>query len=245
MSATYYRLGAEELIELGSSGRQNPRTRMGRPFLAGRERPFITNGLSGIGDILASLGGFFVKGLELAFNALGDWIDIPMNILSKGIDILFVDGLGSILNSIPLIGPLLSQIVVLGGSLLKFGLSIPGLVLHGLGNVMGNIGEALDKNFTEDENQKGINKSKEEIIKKAPDELKDNVKALLDAGGVSGSDLVPGFDKDKGEYTGTTPPTDKDIESVETGTPVKSDLEKALMIGAPVAGVAAILLLAG
>lgn len=217
---------------------------MALPFLAGRERPFISNKL-GQFEFLATIGSYLVKGLEFAFHTLGDFIEIPMQILSKGIDILFIDGLGGILNSIPLVGPLLSQIVVLGGSLLKFGLSIPGMALHGLGNVMGNIGKALDENFTESENQEGIDTSKKKIIDKAPDELKDNVKAILDASGVSGSDLVPGFDGDKGEYTGTTPPTDDEIESVETGTPIKSDLEKALMIGAPVAGVAAILLLAG
>lgn len=248
MTASIYRLGAEELIELGSSRKPSASSRMGGPFLSGRKdrQAFIGNRPTlGITDILATIGTYLVKGLEFAFNALGDFIDIPMNILSQGIDIVFVDGLAGILRHVPLVGDLLAEIVVLGASVLKFGLSLPGLALHGLGNVMGNIATTLEENFTEAENQNKVDQSKEEILEKAPDELKDNVKALLDASGVSGSELVPGFDREKGKYEGTPPATDEEIEQVQTGTPPKSDLEKALLVGAPVAGVAAILLLVG
>lgn len=207
--APRYRLGAEELLELGrcDSGSNSGR----RPFLSGRARrmPILsqaewTSEQVYFLDLLGGIAGFLAEGLSLAFTWIGNLIDVPLQILAQGVDIAF-NGVAGLLGQIPILGPLLSQVMVLGGALIKFGLSIPGLVLKGLGNVLGGFAKALKGSASESENQKGVDEAKEEITDRAPDHIKDTVKAVLDASGVSGKDLTPNVDEDSGTPEPETP----------------------------------------
>jgi hypothetical protein len=237
-----YRLGAEELLELGRSRR--PVTLSGRrPFLSGRaERgPFLGNREPELSqesvfilDMLGNVAGFIADGLAFALNTLGDLVDLPLNILSQGVDIVF-NGVSGLLREVPIIGDVLAQILVMGGALVKFGLSIPGLVLHGLGNILAGIAKAL-KGSDADTDEK-VDTAKKDIVNKAPDPLKDNVKKILDASGVTGSNLTPSVSP-----TGQPLPTPPGSTPPGAEAPGSSagDLTTALAIGVPVVGVLAL-----
>jgi hypothetical protein len=180
-----FRLGAEELIELGRPGARAPVLR--RPFITGRvRRPFL-----GILDILGSVAGFLANGLAFALNTLGDIVNVPLRILSQGVDIAF-NAIAGILGSIPVVGELLAQIVLLGGALVKFGLSIPGLLLHGLRNVLGGVAKALDSRYSSSESQEKVDGAMQRTVDQAPSGIRDNVRAILDTSGVTGSNLALG-----------------------------------------------------
>jgi hypothetical protein len=245
-----YRLGAEELLELGRARNPQPVAER-KPFLASRLRkPMLRQTPQRapesvfILDVLGSVAGFVADGLSLALGALGTLVDLPLGILSQGVDVAF-NGLAGLFGGIPGIGGFLSQILLLGGSLIKFGLSVPGLLLHGLGNIMGGVAKFLKGENSEGKNQDNLDGAKEEIISKAPPGLKDNVKKILDASGVTGGNLTPNVGS-----TGTPRP--------DVGTPgapgapgavmpgdvsaaPSTDLETALAIGVPAVGAIALI----
>jgi len=239
VTAGRYRLGAEELLELGRA-RATPADR--RPFLMGRARPMMANERPSeqvyIFDILGSVAGFLADGLSFAFTTLGDLIDIPLQILSQGVDIAF-NGIAGLLQQIPIVGDLLAQIVVLGGSLIKFALSIPGLVLRGLGNILGGVAKALKGSGTEKENQEKVDGAKDKIVDGAPSALKDNVKAILNASGVTGKDLAPSVSPTGEPKPTTITPTTK----IEDVTPPAEGVEigTVLAVGVPVVGALALI----
>lgn len=218
-----YRLGAEELLELGRRGATlgGPRS----PFLANR-RPAAPLGagkehLGDIVDIVKDVGGIITGALGFALGALGDLVNIPLGLLSQGVDIVF-NGAADILGQIPIVGELLAQILLLGNAVIKFALSVPGLLLHGLGNIMTGISKALLEKSTPAQNQKNQDKAKQDIIGRAPPNLRSQVEQALDASGMSGRNLIPA------------------IAPVPEGS---SGLLDAVAIGLPVVGVAAAVLL--
>lgn len=243
MSHVRYRLGAEELLELGRV--ESPRVDR-TPFLAGRVR--VHNDWLGQGeqvyilDILGSVAGFLAEGLSFALTTLGNLLDVPLQILSQGVDIVF-NSIANVFSGIPILGDLLAKVVVLGGSLIKFGLSIPGLLLRGLGNILGGVAKWLKGSGSEQGNQQKVDEAKEDITGRAPDPIKDTVKAVLDFSGVSGKDLAPNVDED----SGTPRPEDpKDLadEKIQVGPGRPSGegagVESVLAIGLPVVGVVAL-----
>jgi hypothetical protein len=215
-----YRLGAEELVELGRA----------RNAEAQGRRPFFQSRLSGraMGDILdvvKSVGGFISSGLGFALNTLGDLLDVPLGILSQGVDITF-NGVVGLLENIPIIGDLLAEIMVLGGAVIKFALSVPGLVLHGVGNILSGIGKALSAKNSASENEKKVKEAKDNIVNKAPAGAKEKVREVLESTGVTGDNLMPNA------VPGETP--------AAVGL---SDLEKGLLVGIPAVGILAVVLL--
>ena len=247
-----YRMGAEELIELGR----------GRPVMGGPRAPFLSNRpryamgscghayevgaeLSGqvraeLGDLLdivKDIGGVITGALGFALTTLGDLVSVPLNILSQGIDITFTSVAG-LLDHIPIIGGLLSQILLLGNSVIKFALSVPGMLLHGLGNIMTGISKALLAKNPPAKNQENVDKAKDDIVKKAPPNLQDKVLQALNSTGVTGTNLTPSLTTQPGTGPGGTSP-------VVTPPPAagSSGVSDVLAIGLPVAavGVAALL----
>lgn len=219
-----YRMGAEELIELGRAkatlgGPRAPFLANRRPALSGASQP--SAGMGDILDIVKDIGGVITGALGFALTTLGDLVSIPLDLLSKGVDVVF-NGVAGLLDSIPLIGPFLAQILLLGGAVIKFALSIPGLLLHGLGNIMTGISKALLAKNTPAQNQKNVDKAKQDIVRQAPPNLQSQVAAALNAAGVSGGNLIPAI----------APVAESD-----------SGLSDALAIGLPVVGVAAAVLL--
>lgn len=219
-----YRLGAEELLELGRA----------RAFLGGPRSPFLANrrnSAPGIGrdverlgdilDIVKDVGGIITGALGFALTTLGDLVSIPLDLLSKGVDITF-NGVADLLGQIPIVGELLAQILLLGNAVIKFALSVPGLLLHGLGNIMTGISKALLQKSTPAQNQKNQDKAKQDIIGRAPPNLQSRVAQALDASRMSGQNLIP---------------------ALAPVPEASSGLLDAVAIGLPVVGVAAAVLL--
>lgn len=217
-----YQMGAEELIELGRAGRGICHGHA--PFLANRPQ-LGRRGDPSLGDIFSDVGGVITGALGFALNTLGDLVDLPLNILSQGVDVAF-NGIASLLDNVPIIGAFLGQILLLGNAVIKFALSVPGLLLHGLGGIMMNISKALTAKNTTAENQKNVDKAKDDIVSKAPAAIKGEVKKALEASGVTGSNLTPALDQ-----SGAVP----------AGAQDSGGLEKVLTIGLPIAGAAAFL----
>lgn len=238
MTAIRYRLGAEELIELGNGKVGVDMDR--RPFLSGRTKNVrleLCSAHLGFNplDLLADVAGYVADGLGFALNTLGDLVNIPLNILSSGVDVVF-NGLAGLVGQVPILGDFLAQILVLGGSLVKFGLSIPGMLLHGLGNILGGIGKTLHGLFDEPENQRKVDAAKSDIVKQAPDAQKDAIKKVLNATGVTGRNLTPNVN----QQTGVVTPSSDNGAPGATPPPASGDLSTALAVGVPVAGIIAL-----
>ena len=235
-----YRLGAEELLELGNI-RKGP-VRTNRPYLAGR-KPMLANPTLGGIDILSILGTvaqYLAQGLGFALNTIGSIVEIPLDILGQGVDIAF-NGIAGGLRYIPVLGDLLAEIVLVGGAIIKFALTIPGLLLHEFGNILEGIGKYLDDKLTPAEKEQKLDDAEKKLIDEAPEPIRDNVKAILDAAGVSGRDIAGSISGNRSEGQdiadeinkpgGVTEPTPDLISAAAQ----ESFIEKALPIAIPVA----------
>lgn len=215
-----YRMGAEELLELGRAGASLSGSR--GPFLANRGHAALgSSGRAGMGDILEiakDIGGIITGALGFALTTLGDLVSIPLDILAKGVDIVFTSA-ADLLGQIPIVGGLLAQILLLGNTVIKFALSIPGLLLHGLGNIMTGISKALLAKQTPAQNQQNTDKAKSDILGQAPPNLRSQVSQALNASGMTGQNLIPAI-----------APVAPVVES-------SSSLTDALAYGLPVVGV--------
>lgn len=228
------RLGAIELIELGSARRALDSGH--RPFLAARyPRPHGSGPALGQLDFLASVGSFFAGAFEFLFKNLASLINVPLDLASKGIGVLF-DGLAGFLRNIPIIGVLASELLLVGKAVIQFGLSVPGLLLKGIGNVFGEVKGALDAVKSASEKKADEKAAEKNILdkaqKKGGDQLKNAVQdALL---GKSPSNTTPP------PSNNPLPPGVSDV-GLGLGSP---DLEKVLSVGLPIAGAAALVFMA-
>lgn len=224
------RLGAIELIELGSARRAL--TSGNRPFLAARyPRPHGPGPALGQLDFLASVGSFLSGAFEFIFKNLASLVNVPLDLASKGVGVLF-DGLAGFLSNIPIIGVLASELLLVGKAVIQFGLSVPGLLLKGIGNVFGEVKKALDVTKTADQKKADEKKANDNILNKAQakggDQLKSAVQqALLGK-----------------PPTNTTPPPANNqlpagVSDVGTGLG-GTDLNEVLKVGLPIAGAAAL-----
>lgn len=175
------------------------------------------------------IGGWLADGLSFVLTQLGNLLDVPLKIISQGIDLVF-NGVADLLRNIPFVGDLLAEILVLGGAVIKFGLSIPGMLLREAGNVFGGIAKALKSENSDSKNQEKVNDAKDRITEKAPLDIKDTVKGLLNASGVTGKNLTPSVSP-SGEVSAPTGP----ITSLPQAEP-EMGLGTVLAIGVPVVG---------
>lgn len=190
-----YRLGAEELIELGG-GRSGVNLDR-RPFLAGRiksVRPGLGNSKLGqkadILDMLGETAPYISERLATVLGALSTVVDSPLNTMAANAQVV-TEKVTWVLKRIPAIKDLLAQIQVLGGVLAKNGLSLPGLLIRNLGNILAGVGQALKENLGPAALQLVIETAKNTIFEQAPSEIKGAVASVLDASGVTGEDPAP------------------------------------------------------
>jgi hypothetical protein len=224
------RLGAIELIELGSTRRALQSSN--RPFLAARYPRSHGPGPSlGQLDFLASVGSFLAGAFEFIFKNLASLVSVPLDLASKGVGVLF-DGLAGFLKNIPIIGVLASELLLVGKAVIQFGLSVPGLLLKGIGNIFGEVKKALDVTKTPAQKQADEKKANENILNKAQqkggDPLKSAVQQALQGNAPSNTTPPP--------QNNQLPP---DVKDVGTGI-ASTDLNEALKIGLPIAGAAAL-----
>lgn len=232
MPVSRNRLGAIELVELGR-GPVMP-VPLGMKRL---NRPFLSNSRAHLGINFADIGSFLTGAFEFLFNTLADIVNVPLDLASQGIGVLF-DGLAGIIANVPILGPLAAQVLLLGKSVIQWGLSVPGLLLEGVGNIFGEIKGAIDATRTDEEKDSDAKKAKEKILEKAEEkggsEFKDQVKNALEGKTVTGADgreINPKNDPPEGgEGLGK--------EGEET------QLESILKVGLPVAGAAALVFVA-
>lgn len=232
MSSLRYQLGAEELIELGADG-SKVILKNRKPFLAGR---VIKLGVpdENILDTLAASGKFLAERLSLALNTLSKILNMPLGALAQSADVAALN-VSDLLKKVPAIGDLLAEILLLGGALVKFGLSFPGLALSGLGNVLAGIARAMQGG----ENvQDQVDTAKECILGMAPEDLKDRVEKILSSVGVSASSLTP-------DVLGNGQPIASPAGTSLSGAlpppaPEGSGFGNALAVGVPMVGVVAL-----
>lgn len=238
MNAIGYRLGAEELIELGKPGRPKPFMSARKPyFRRDSAKPFLGNSSGpGLGqlDFLAQVGSFLANFLAGAFSVLSQIVNVPMNILASGVNIIFTN-VASLISEVPIIGTVASQIFLLANSIIKFGLQVPGELLGGISNVFAGIGKALDT-LAPSKKAAAETDAKNKIMERTPDGLKAAVSAALS--GTNPGAAAPG----SGGVPGATTPAAAGASSGAVGA--GSGLETAIAVGAvAVAGGTLLLLL--
>jgi len=173
-----YRLGAEELIELGRA--KNAHNAGRQPFFSTRPRLSGAQRM-GIAVDLAKEGMAFISGqLAFAINTLADVTGVPAGIMSRGSDIT-LNAVSDLLEKVPAIGDLLAEILVLGGAATKSRILVPGLAPIELGNILSGVGKALGaKNTTADVARK-ISDAQDRVVQKAPAGSRDAVRQILGA----------------------------------------------------------------
>jgi hypothetical protein len=234
MSTVTHRLGAIELIELGKTYSNDVAPVLRRPFLA---NPLPKLAGPQLGIDFASIGSFLTGAFEFLFSTLADIVSVPLDLASSGVGLLF-DGLAGILVNVPIIGVLASQILLLGKAVIQWGLSVPGLLLEGVGNIFGEIKGAIDATRTDDEKKSDETEATKKILDKAEEKGGPTFKSAVE-------DAITG--KDPSDTTGTPdkrPDSDLPAGADEVGTPGKTGIEKALEVGLPVAGAATLVFLA-
>lgn len=191
---------------------------------------------------LAAIGTFLFEGLGFLFEQLAAILRTTVDFLMEGVD-LVLGGLADIVGDIPIIGPLLGKILLLGASVIEFALNIPVRILQGTANILTGIGEFINETWGEDKKEAEINGAKEDILSQAPDSIKDNVAAILDAVGVTGGDTNPNTSRSSSnqDQADTTRGTIADVkdnrESLENGGEILGiPTNDLLTYGIPAAG---------
>ena len=229
MKALRYQLGAEELIELGIDG-SKVILKNRKPFLAGR---IVRLGSpeENILDTLAMVGKFVAERLALALDTLSRILNVPLGVISESVDVASMV-VSDLLKKVPSIGNLLAEILLLGGALMKFGLSIPGLVLGGLACLLAGIAQAMDGR---PDTQAQIDAAKGSILNQASEDLKDRVEKIIGTIGISEDNLAP-------DVTVSGQPLTTPAGTSLSGAPPPPvpGLSNALAVGVPVVGAVAL-----
>jgi len=233
MSNVRYQLGAEELIELGSDG-SKVILKNRKPFLAGRIAKLGAQD-EDILDSLAESGKFIADRLSQNLNTLTRIMKTNLGSIAQSADVAEIT-ISDLLKKVPAMGDLLAQILLLGGVLVKYGLSIPGLALSGLGNVLAGIARAMKGSKN---GQAELDRAKKQILDQAPDDQKDRIEKILGTLGISDKNLSPDVHSNGQpmaapagtSLSGAPPPP----------APEGSGLGSALAVGVPVAALLAAL----
>lgn len=211
MTGPRFRLGAEELIEMGRS--KAPAQSNRRPFLSGRARRAsmgaeelieMGQGPSGpdVIDALANAGEYLAAEVANALDVLEALTGVKVEELAQGADVSF-EAFSTLVESIPTAADLLALVLVAGAPFVKYGLTVPGLSIRGLGNIMAGAAKVLANRSLKD-NQVSIDWAKKKVAASAPADaegLRADVKSVLDSSDVSGEDLAPRVDMETGKTT--------------------------------------------
>lgn len=163
---------------------------------------------------LLEIGTFLIDGLVMLFEGLAAALKTVVDVLMEGVDMV-LGGLADAVDSIPFIGPLLGKILLLGASVIEFALNLPVRLLQGTANILTGIGEWMNETWGDDKKEAEINGAKEDILSQAPAAIKDNVGAILDAIGVTGSDTNPNTSRNPSDPSQATTTRGSDAEISE------------------------------
>lgn len=222
------RLGAIELIELGRPASSQEVFPHRRPYLASRAARL------GILDFIADVGSFLSGLFEFLFHTLADIVNVPLDLASQGVGVLF-DGVAGFLANVPVLGELAAQLLLVGKAVIQWGLSVPGMLLEGIGNIFGEVKAAIDAVKSPGEAKADESAAEKELLKRAKEkggeELENAVKDALVGKKPEGATNVP------------DPKSDAEVDELASGAGkvgpsslTGSDLgDKILTIGVPVA----------
>lgn len=168
------RLGAVELIELGSV---QPRNEIMGQF--GILNPLESGGGSGGGGILGFFGGF----LSTGFKTVADVVNVPLNAISEGVNWAFT-GLASILGEIPILGDIVAALLLVVNAAIRFVLALPGFILENFGKIFSGLAGAFGKAFSPEKQAEKLSTAKNDVVKKAPADIRKEVDEKLSAGKV-------------------------------------------------------------
>ena len=73
-------------------------------------------------------------------------VKIPLDIASQGVGVLF-DGMAGLLKNVPIVGEIAAELLLVGKSVLQWGLSVPGMLLDGVANIFGPGGRQPSRSF--------------------------------------------------------------------------------------------------
>lgn len=188
-----YRLGAEELIELGDSENQII-LRNRKPFLAGRLRESASLGtppspMSTV-DALSIVSKEIADRLTLALSTMASVMNMQLGSLAQSPEIAAKAAAG-LLDSCPTTAKLYAQILLFGGTLAKYGLSVPDLGLQGLSTILAGLKMAVVQKLSAQEIDAFFREALEEILVKTSDQNRMAMQIALDSLGASGSNPTP------------------------------------------------------
>lgn len=168
-----YRLGAEELIELGRRPESAAVHR--EPFLAGRARGGRRPYGNVLGEIADRTGGFILDALDRGLGFLCGMTGLPAD-LSAGAD-LVAGSAEDLLVHVPRTGDVMAQVLLLGSAAVKFGLPLP----EARARALQGLGMALASRQGEEDRRALVEEAKRDIVKGASGDLKADVMKVLDA----------------------------------------------------------------
>lgn len=228
---TRYRLGAEELIELGDSENEVI-LRNRRPFLAGRLRDHSSLGtppttVSPV-DALSIVSKEIADSLSLALSTMSSVMNVQLGTLAQSPETT-AKAVTGLLDSCPTTSKLFAQILLLGGTLAKYGLSIPDLGLQGLAAILAGVKTAMTQKSSVPEIDASIQDAEREILEKTADEKKPAMQTVLESLGASGTNLTPSVSPSGQPMAAPAGTSGMPIGASQKGT---GALETALAVGA-------------
>ena len=172
-----FRLGAEELVELG---RLPPGFAPKEPYLAGRQAraPRSLSGRTRMGDISAAAEGFVVNALGKALSFLEGTMDLPD--FGGGGALPVRARAEGLLKDAPGTGLVMAQALLLGSAVLKFAVTVPEEELRWLGGTLSGLAQALSARFGEGGKARLVLAAREALRERTPARLEAEAGAALD-----------------------------------------------------------------
>lgn len=191
MKMPSYRLGAEELVELGRA--KNIQNAARQPFFT--NRPRLGSGRYRLNDIQASPDGIkaaaeYISGcLIRSLATLSGLVGVPVSTLSQGAGITAAAA-SDLLENVPVMGDLLAQILVLGVVATGYAIAVPGLTPEGLANILGGVAKVLSAQATMVDIGQKTEVAQQEISQQAPVELNGAVRRVLNSAWANGEKVT-------------------------------------------------------
>lgn len=166
-------LGALELLELGAAGP--------KPMISNRRLGQFT-------DVFGYFFGAVGEGVTQIAGLLTDILEVPINLVSTGVGALLT-GFAGLVGEIPILGPLVSSVVLAANAIIQAALQLPLEIL----TAVENLGKAL-KTLTPDQQKTFGQIAMKLLVDNSPPEFKAAAQQKLNAlpptltGGAEGVD---------------------------------------------------------
>lgn len=212
MSARY-RLGAEELIELGRARARGGSARL--PYFMGRRM--------GVADPLVEARLNLGQSFADVLTAISKVVQLSVDQFAFSPETVKRNILVLIKNS-PQMENYVLGLLVLASVVVKEGIRALGLTQEQVSNILVGAGEAVMEVIPEGALPERLRAAEEEIFRKMPETVRQNVRSMVEGSGISPSNLAPNL-----------PESVLRPEGVSGGGSLTT-VQKALLVGVPVVG---------